>query len=71
MNRSDKLAEAKAQAEIRTPQAELSKLIAERWRGESLEVKQRYELASRLRKEEHDALYPGEPFLIVVVNITD
>ena len=38
--RSDKLVEVKeAQADIRTPQAELSKLIAERWRQEPPEVR--------------------------------
>lgn len=58
--RSDKILEVKAHAEIRTPQAELSKLIAERWRNESPEVKQRYELQAKMRKQEHDSQNPGQ-----------
>lgn len=58
--RSDKLAEVKeARATVKTPQAELSKMIAERWRAETAEVKRKYDLQAQLKKQEHDALYPG------------
>lgn len=57
--RSEKIQEIKAQAEIRTPQAELSKLIAERWRSEPPEIKQRYEHQARVIKLEHDEQNPG------------
>ena len=58
--RSDKLAEVKeAKATVKTPQAELSKMIAERWRAETPEVKRKYDLQAQLKKQEHDALYPG------------
>lgn len=58
--RSDKLLEVKeAKATIKTPQAELSKMIAERWRAEAPEVKRKYELQAQYRKQEHDAQHPG------------
>lgn len=57
--RSDKLAEAKNAQGQRTPQAELSKLIAESWRSEKPEVKRSYEKQAELRKQQHEAQYPG------------
>ena len=58
--RSDKLWELKeAKATIKTPQAELSKMIGERWRSEGLEVKRKYELQALARKQEHDNKHPG------------
>lgn len=49
----------------RTPQAELSKQIAELWRNESEQVKKSYEALAEQRKKEHDELYPGEHFVVL------
>lgn len=58
--RSDKLAEAKSIQGQRTPQAELSKHIAESWRSETPEVKREYERQAELRKLQHEAQHPGQ-----------
>lgn len=62
--RSDKLADAKDSQGQRTPQAELSKHIAESWRAEPPEVKRQYERQAELRKLQHEAQYPGRPGLV-------
>jgi hypothetical protein len=41
-------------------QAELSKIIAERWRSESLQVRRRYECEAEHRKLEHGPDSPGQ-----------
>ncbi|KAG8799115.1 hypothetical protein FRC17_007222, partial [Serendipita sp. 399] len=46
----------------RRPQADISKLIAEMWKNETPEVRQRYEQLSDMKKAEHLALYPGYRF---------
>jgi hypothetical protein len=58
--RSEKLVEMKEiSSRTRTPQAILSKMIAERWRLETPESKKRYEVMAGLKKQEHEMLYPS------------
>ena len=50
----------------KTPQAELSKMIATRWREEPAHVKKRFEMQAEERKQAHDALHPVSLFFASV-----
>lgn len=43
----------------RLPQADISKMISQMWKNESEDVRARYEYLANIKKNEHEAKYPG------------
>lgn len=57
--RSEKLRDPTLKSETRLPQADISKMISAMWKSESEDVRARYEYLANVKKNEHEAKYPG------------